>query len=131
MNLHDISGHPFDLPEEGLIFIDLWYVGCAPCMKSAPVIEKLYNGFKDQVYFFSVNEIDRDTTKIINFRKKMGITFPVLLGGKEKLVSKLTGSAGYPLFFLMDAESRMVLWSFAGYAENLEEIIAEAIKNNL
>jgi thiol-disulfide isomerase/thioredoxin len=131
IELFDLAGKPFNLPQEGLILLDLWYVGCSPCMKSAPVIEKLYNEYHDKVYFFSVNEIDQDTEKISRFKEKMGITFPVLLGGKEKLAGKINGGNGYPLFILMDAESGKVLWKMEGYSENLEELITDAIRQNL
>jgi len=126
--LYDLSGKPFQLPDNGLIFIDLWYVGCAPCMKSVPVIEKIYAEYKDQVHFFSINETDKDTAKISRFIDKMGVTFPVLLGGKDKLAWKVTGTYGYPLFILMDAESSKVLWQMSGYSENLEELIISTIK---
>jgi thiol-disulfide isomerase/thioredoxin len=130
-DLYDLSGKSVSLPQDGLVFFDLWYVGCPPCMKSAPVIEKLYNEYKDKVYFFSVNEADRDTAKIERFKEKMGITFPLLIGGKDKLAEKVTGGSGYPVFILMDAESGKVLWTKKGYAENLEEQIKAAIKQNL
>jgi thiol-disulfide isomerase/thioredoxin len=131
IEIFSLDGTPYQFPEEGLIFIDLWYVGCAPCMKSAPVIEKIYHTFKDKVYFFSMNEMDRDTAKISRFCEKMGITFPVLLGGKEKIAARVSGLGAYPVFILMDAESRKVLWNMAGYYENLEEMISEAILNHL
>lgn len=126
--LYDLSGNPVSLPDNGLIFIDLWYVGCSPCMKSAPVIERIFTEYKDQVHFFSINETDKDTAKIARFKDKMGITFPVLLGGKEKLAFKVSGTNGYPLFILMDAESRKVLWQVSGYSENLQERIITTIK---
>jgi thiol-disulfide isomerase/thioredoxin len=129
--LYDLSGKSVSLPQDGLVFFDLWYIGCPPCMKSAPVIEKLYNEYKDKVYFFSVNETDQDTAKIERFKEKMSITFPVLLGGKDKLAEKVTGGSGYPVFILMDAESGKVLWSKKGYAENLEDQVKEAIRQNL
>jgi thiol-disulfide isomerase/thioredoxin len=130
-DFYDLKGNPYQLPDEGLVFFDLWYTGCAPCLKSAPVIENLYNTFKDRVYFLSVDEIDFDTAKIAMFRDKMGISMPVLTGGKEKIAAKINGDGGYPVFFLLDAESRKVLWSMAGFAENLQDIISDAILKNL
>jgi thiol-disulfide isomerase/thioredoxin len=127
IELCDISGNPYNLPDNGLIFIDLWYVGCSPCMKSAPVIEKLYMEFRDNIHFISVNETDQDIAKIKLFKEKMGITFPVLTGGEEKLSVKMTGSKAYPLFILADARTMKVLWKLVGYTENLEELIVEAI----
>lgn len=131
IELFDLSGKAFNLPQDGLLFFDLWYVGCPPCMKSAPVIEKLYHEYKDKVYFFSINETDQDTAKIGRFKEKMGITFPVLLGGREKLAEKISGETGYPVFIIMDAESGKVLWQRKGYSANLEEVIADAIRKNL
>jgi len=131
IELLDLSRKPFSLPQDGLIFFDLWYVGCPPCMKSAPVIERLYKDYKDKVYFFSINETDLDTAKIARFKEKMGITFPVLLGGEEKLAQKINGRGSYPVFILMDAESGKVLWKMEGYSEDLELRISEAISQNL
>jgi thiol-disulfide isomerase/thioredoxin len=131
IKLFDLAKKPIHLPEEGIIFFDLWYIGCPPCMKSAPVIEKLYNEYRDKVYFFSINETDQDTVKIARFRDKMGITFPVLLGSKEKLAEKINGRGSYPVFILMDAESGKVLWKMEGYSEDLEIRISEAINQNL
>jgi len=131
LELYDLAGNPFVLPDKGLILFDLWYVGCPPCMKSAPVIEKLYTEYDEKVYFFSINETDQDTAKIIRFKEKMGVTFPVLLGGKENLAVKVTGRSGYPIFILFDARSGKVLWKFNGYSDNLEDIIKEAIEQNL
>jgi len=131
IELYDLSRNPAPLPDKGLIFMDLWYIGCAPCMKSAPVVEKLYSEYKDEVHFYSVNEIDSDTAKINRFKSKMGITFPVLLGGKDKLAMKVSNNGGYPVFILLDAVSRKVIWKCVGYSENLEELVSEVINNNL
>jgi len=131
IELYDLEENPFRLPEEGLIFFDLWYVGCFPCMKAAPVIEKLFNEYKDSIHFYSVNEVDSDKEKIKRFRDMKNISFPMLLGGKEKLSVKVNGRSGYPLFILMDAQSGKVLWKLEGYTENLEELIKNAIDQNL
>jgi len=131
IELYDLSGEFYLLPEDGLLFLDLWYVGCSPCMKSAPVIEKIYHQFQDRVYFYSINEVDQDNVKIMNFCKKMGLTMPVLIGEKYKLSGAVTGAGGYPVFILVDAETRQVLWYLRGFAENLEDLIREAISSNL
>jgi len=124
--LYDMEGNPFTLPKEGLIFIDLWYAGCFPCMKAAPVIEKLYHEYHNAIYFFSMDEVDFDREKIIRFKENMGITMPLLLGGKEKLAVKVNNSNAYPAYFLMNASDGKVLWSYSGFSEDLEPMIREA-----
>lgn len=127
LELVTLEGKPKELPDDGLLFIDLWYFGCAPCLRSAPVIEKLYGKFGDKVWFFSINEVDRDTSRIISFREKMNISFPVLLNNKSKISLLLDTGGGYPVFLLVDGATRKVLWSMTGYSENLEEMITEKI----
>jgi thiol-disulfide isomerase/thioredoxin len=128
---YDLSGDPVQLPGNGLIFLDFWYVGCPPCMKSARIVEDIYNEYKEKILFFSVNETDNDTAKINRFKDKMGISFPVLLGGNEKIAPLVTGNGGYPVFILFDAENRQILWKFTGYNEELKTLIINAINQNL
>jgi thiol-disulfide isomerase/thioredoxin len=125
IELFDLDGNIFSLPEEGLIFFDLWYVGCFPCMKAAPVIERLYHDYKNRVHFFSVNEIDTDKEKIMRFKDIMNISSPVLIGGKEKLAIKVNRSNAYPSFILLNASDGKVLWHDEGFHEDLEKTIRE------
>ena len=132
INIHfeSLDGKSFDLPAE-LIFLDCWYVGCFPCLKSAPVIEKMNEIYGDRIRFYGVNEIDHDTNKIIKYRDKLSMSLPVLLNKNEKLSYRLTGSNAYPLFILLDGQSGKVLWHFSGYSENLEEILQNAIEEHI
>jgi thiol-disulfide isomerase/thioredoxin len=130
LKLHDLSGNPFLLPEDGLVFLDLWYAGCYPCMKSAPIVDSLYRDFSDRIYFLGVNETDRDTAKIIRYKTMMGLSFPVCLNRGEKIAS-LTGKSGYPAFILLDAATGEVLWSHTGYREDIGELIRRELLKNL
>ena len=127
LELFDLEGNSYFLPENGLIFLDLWYAGCAPCMKSAITIEKIFQEYNDDVQFLGVNEIDSDTAKINRFREKMNIAFPVLLNRGEKIAWLLEATGSYPVFVLLDAETRKVLWKLIGYSDDLEVRIIEAI----
>ncbi len=123
----DLDGNSVSLPKSGLIFLDLWYVGCFPCMKATPVIEKMYELYKDKIHFYSVNEMDNDMAKIIRFKNKMGVTMPVLVA-KEKTISPSVGDGGYPFFVLLDAATGKVLWSYTGYTIDLEQQIRDGIQ---
>lgn len=120
LSLLDMSEQPFALPDDGLIFIDLWYVGCYPCMKAAPVMEKLYREYRDKIHFYSVNEVDKNLEKIRDFKSKLDITFPVLLNRQESLAVKVNGSKAYPAYFIMEGETGKVVWRGSGYSEDLE-----------
>jgi thiol-disulfide isomerase/thioredoxin len=126
-----ISGEQFILPDSGLIFFDLWYTGCFPCMKSAPVIEEIHGEYKSRLNFFSINEIDSDTSKIQRYTAKMGLTFPVLLYRGPKLAVRVTGSNAYPVFIVIDAKSRMVLWHHSGFSDDLGTAIRKELEEIL
>ena len=129
--LHDLNGELYELPEKGLIFLDLWYVGCFPCMKSAPHIETLYKKYKDKVNFYSIDEVDKDTARIRLFEDKMDISFPILIPDKKGYFGSKFNNHGYPHFLILDAATGNLLWDMTGFSENLEEIIEGELKKRL
>jgi len=129
-NLTTLSGESFILPTEGLIFLDFWYVGCLPCLKAAPVIEKLHGEFGDRVSFFGINEVDKERSAVQSFIQKMGIDFPVLMS-KNRLVEKATLSKGYPGFVLLEAKTGKIIWFQSGFSGDLEQQIRKAFSNVL
>jgi len=129
--LLDIHEKPFRLPTEGMAFIDLWYVGCFPCLKAAPVIESLFKEFREKVHFYSVNEVDKDLSKIIKFKESLGISFPVLLNREDRLAPKISGSGAYPAYFIMDCATGKVVWWDEGYSEDTESKIRKALETYL
>ena len=129
--VHDLKGNQFEFPRKGLIFLDLWYVGCFPCMKSAPHIENLYQKYKDRIHFYSLNEVDRDTSKILLFEKKMGISFPVLIPDKKGYFGSKLNNNGYPHFLILDAATGNLLWDITGFSEDIEDIISEELEKRL
>jgi thiol-disulfide isomerase/thioredoxin len=131
LQLETLDGSPFSFPDSGIVFLDLWYAGCYPCLKSAPVIEKLYEEYKGEMAFYSVNEIDKDHAKIDRYVEKLALTFPVLLNRGDKIAFRIAGSNSYPIFLMVEGGTCKVLWYFAGYTENLEEILRKAIEENL
>jgi len=44
---------------------------------------------------------------------------------------RINGTSGYPVFILMDGQSRKLLWKIEGYNEHLEELIRKTIEQNL
>jgi thiol-disulfide isomerase/thioredoxin len=131
LHFFTVEGQPVIIPGSGLIFLDFWYAGCFPCLKSSPAIEKIHQEYGQRLTFLAVNEIDRDINKVNRYREKMKTTIPVALNKGEKLATRLTGSNAYPIFLLLDASSGEVLWQFQGYAENLEELARQAIEDHL
>ncbi len=93
-----------------LVVLDFWFTGCPPCKLQTPVLEKVYQAFKDHedVAFYSVST---DPTRISSdlVAKTMadwGGSMPVLRdsesSGYEKLKVRVT-----PSVVLLDREGRL------------------------
>ncbi len=131
IKLVTLDQEPFILPSEGLIFIDLWYVGCYPCLRAAPEVEKAYYKYKDKVHFFSINDMDSDVEKIKRFKEKMKLTIPVLKTQGNKSITRPNQSNSYPYFVLFDAVTGRVFWQQEGFPPDLEQKISEAIDKEI
>lgn len=131
IKLVTLDQEPFILHSEGLIFIDLWYVGCYPCLRAAPEVEKAYYKYKDKVHFFSINDMDSDIEKIKRFKEKMKLTIPVLKTQGNKSITRPNQSNSYPYFVLFDAETGRVFWQQEGFPPDLEQKISEAIDKEI
>jgi thiol-disulfide isomerase/thioredoxin len=122
----DIKGNTVFLPDTGLLFLDLWYVGCMPCMKATPIVESIAEEYKDYIHFYSVNELDSDLASIKRFAQKMNVTIPILLSNNRYIANHL-GNGGYPMFLLLDASTGKVLWTTSGYSEDLAARLRQGI----
>ncbi len=131
INLLTLTNDSFKLPSDGYIFFDLWYIGCYPCMKAAPEVEKAYHKYKDKVHFFSINDLDNDIEKIKRFKDKMNLTISVLRTENQKQITRPTESNAYPYFVLFEASTGKVIWQQEGFPPDLEKRISEAIESVL
>jgi peroxiredoxin len=63
------------------VLINLWATWCPPCREEMPVLEKMYNEYKNQGFtVLGVNMTSEDDSKaVLPFVEKYGLTFPILL----------------------------------------------------
>jgi thiol-disulfide isomerase/thioredoxin len=122
INLSDYKGK--------LVLIDFFYKSCYPCMLALPALQNLhekYNGKGLEV--IGIDPYDtKEKDDIANFLAKRGVTYTVLLGGKD--VAKEYHVSGYPTMYLIDKNGKIIL-SQVGYGEGVEEELEKIIKENL
>ncbi len=125
--LTDIDGKKFngDSIEAKLILIDFWYKACVPCQRAAPVIETLYNEFKDSgLVVLGMNVRDLDSPELRKYLDDKKITYPTLLNAKDVANDFRIGS--YPTFYMIGKDHKVIL-AFAGYSPELEGYLRELI----
>ncbi|MDD3738397.1 MAG: TlpA disulfide reductase family protein [Lentimicrobiaceae bacterium] len=122
----DINKNKVVLPKQGYVFVDVWYAGCMPCMRAAPIVEKLYEKYKDRIAFYSINEVDDDVEKIKKFADKMHVTMPIVIPSKRGFFKNISDK-GYPIFVLYNASDNKIISIINGYNDNLEKDLEELL----
>jgi thiol-disulfide isomerase/thioredoxin len=113
-----------------MVLIDFFYKSCYPCMLALPALQDLHERYNDKgLKIIGIDPYDtKEEDDIDNFLKKRGVSYTVLLGGKD--VAKKYHVSGYPTIYLIDKEGK-VIFTQVGYGEGTEEKLEEVIKHNL
>lgn len=91
MNLESLKGK--------VVFINLWFTKCAPCIEEMPTLNELQNAYKDQVEFISIT-FD-ETAEVKRFLAKNKFEFQHLVNAKKFLNDELKNRT-YPINLIMD-----------------------------
>jgi len=134
--LTDIEGNSYTLSEHNgkarlLVF---WSIFCEPCKAEMPLIQRLYEEYKDRG--FDVISIAMDGQPMVKsiqgLTKQLGYTFPVFIDvlteDESFAVADPYGVAGTPTLYMLDAAGK-VTFSEVGRVskESLDEIVRKAL----
>lgn len=112
-----------------LVLIDFFTKSCYPCMLALPGLQALHEKYKSKgLNVIGINIYDKKEDGIISFLSKRGITYPVLLGGKD--VGENYHVSGIPTIFLIDKDGK-IIFSFDGYEKKKEQELEDIIRLNL
>ena len=100
LNSEDLAGHP--------VVLNFWASWCDPCREEIPVIESVWNEYKDRgVVVVGINVQDTEGAARA-FEKEFGMTYP-LVTDYEGDVSKKLGVVGLPVTVFIDRD-----WTLLG-----------------
>ena len=112
-----------------LVLVDFFYKSCYPCMLALPELRELHERYQNKgLNVIGINPVDTKEDAIENFLNKRGVSYPVLLEGKE--VSSQYQVSGTPSIYLLDKDGK-ILFVQVGYGEGVKEMLEEIIINNL
>jgi hypothetical protein len=122
-----------DSIKSSYLFLDLWYVGCAPCimaMKELGTIDSLFD--KSLIKFVSLNVIDKDTIKIKKIINTFNIKSDIVCSydsSLDTILSKeMSDCNGYPQLYLVDMKTKQVIWQSCGYYKGFTKEIEAILK---
>jgi len=58
--------------------LNFWYAGCGPCNAEAPLLQKVYAGYKGSIPFVGVNTYDQAPTALA-FEEHYKVTYPSVI----------------------------------------------------
>jgi|TARA_R110000737_G_scaffold17130_1_gene34618 thiol-disulfide isomerase/thioredoxin len=112
-----------------LVLIDFFYKSCYPCMQALPALQALHEKYKSKgLRIIGIDPYDKKEDDIAAFLAKRGVTYTVLLGGKD--AAKDYHVSGYPTMYLIDKTGK-IIFTQVGYGKDVEDTLDEIIKNNL
>jgi peroxiredoxin len=129
--LSDIHGKAWRFPEDlkgKVVVVRFWADWCKSCAEEMPLIEKVYNKYKDQGLVILAVNIGQERDAVAKFVNRIKITYPVLID-PGTVVTKRYGVTGLPITFISDRNGiiRQKILGEAGQTA-FEEIVLEQLK---
>jgi len=111
----DTEGNTFTLSEalkdHEAVLINFWATWCSPCKNEFPLMNKVYQEYKDKVAFIALSKEKKDTLeKIGTFRQEQGLEFPMGRDEDQKLVSYVDSSSSIPKTVIVDRYGNAVFF---------------------
>jgi len=137
----EMFGPPFALPDlhgdtvrlaqlEGKVsLINFWASWCDPCREEFPHMAQLYSEFPRGDFAIAAISDDVDRGKMMDFARRFGPPFPILVGGGR--MKQLYHYRGLPYSVLLDRHGRIIerIFGFGGAEEftSLPATIAQEV----
>lgn len=133
-SLKSLSGEDFNLADQRgkIVMLNFWATWCGPCRWEIPMLNELYNSYKDDgVIVVGVAITSGSKDKIESFIKSYNVDYPILYGSDDdiaRLVYAYGNFASIPSTFLINQKGEVTNY-FVGAQE--KEIFEGGIRNIL
>ncbi|NOR28756.1 MAG: redoxin family protein [Lutibacter sp.] len=115
--------------ENKVIFVNFWATWCPPCRAEMPMIQKLYNDYKDKVAFVFITNENWNTVK--PFFDKNGYDLPVY-NSISSPPQKFTETNSIPASYLIDKNGAILIskvgaadWNSTKVRNSLNDLISK------
>ena len=133
--LKDLNNKEFKLDNyigKKVVMLNFWATWCSPCKKELPVLDKLYNDYKDEGFVVLSVSLDDSSefSDVKSFISSNKLTLPVLLDPNSECSDYYNPSKDAPYSILFD-KSGKIIKKYLGFHSGDEEEIENLIKSLL
>ncbi|MDH4101140.1 MAG: TlpA family protein disulfide reductase [Nitrospirota bacterium] len=115
-----------------VVLLNFWAMWCRPCRAEMPSMEKLYSAYKDKDFVILAVSMDhKEKGEVVEFIKKNGYTFPVLLD-PDGALSENYKVPYIPATFVIDRQGQIVFreygarkWDSAAARGKIDELLSK------
>ena len=103
-----------------VVLLDFFYKSCAPCCAAMPILQSLYDKYKDKGFvMLGIDPIDDpEEDEMADFLAKRGISYTILFSERE--LSDTYRIGGYPTLYFLDREGKIAKMHI-GFGKDMEE----------
>ena len=125
------AGHNVRLSElrGEVVLINFWASWCGPCRQELPLLEQLYQQYREAGFTLLGVNIDENQANAEDMLQRLGVHFPALFDS-DKRVSRLYDVDAMPATLLIDRDGR-VRYVHRGYRSGYERKYQEQIRELL
>jgi len=109
----DNTTYTLDSLKSRIVLINLWSIGCQPCVAEMPMFNELQNEFSRRDFTILSFGLD-DSKSIADFIQKRPLGFSVFASSKELITKKFKMSFGYPTNIFLDQDGRIIDFRIGG-----------------
>jgi len=109
-----------------VVMLNFWASWCGPCRQEMPLMNDIYEEFKDLGFTILAVNVDEDSADADRFLSKVPVDFPVLYDNKSK-VSEMYKVDAMPTTVLIDRDGNR-RFHHRGYKPGYEDDYAKQVK---
>lgn len=108
-----------------VVLVVFWYPDCHSCKEELPLLEEIYERYKEHGFEIVAVDVTADTKGAVEFRDVSGLTFSMVAGDREAALRDW-GVGATPSSFLIDRAGKIVSYN-GGFRKGDENSLDEEI----
>lgn len=91
-----------------IVFINAWFVGCAPCIGELPLLKKLSEKYKNNSDVVFITYVNTNKEKVLSKKKLFGDSYDnyIMVTNDNFKLSDYFGMTGFPTNYILDGNRR-------------------------